>query len=50
VNTVICNGEIIYLNGEYATLNKAEIYAEVNHRLTRLLKIDLERKVADYPS
>ena len=50
VNTVICNGEVIYLNGEHKTLNKAEIYAQVNQRLPRLLKIDLERKIANYPS
>ncbi|MDF1520105.1 MAG: amidohydrolase [Brevefilum sp.] len=50
VDTVICNGEVIYLNGEHQTLNKAEIYAEVDQRLERLLKIDLKRKVADYPS
>ncbi|MFN2304631.1 MAG: amidohydrolase family protein [Anaerolineales bacterium] len=50
VDTVICNGELIYLHGKHTTLNKAEIYAEVDHRLARLLEIDLERKVADYPS
>ncbi len=50
VNTVICNGEVLYLNGEHKTLNKAEIYTEVNQRLERLLTIDLERKIANYPS
>jgi 5-methylthioadenosine/S-adenosylhomocysteine deaminase len=50
VDTVICNGEVIYLNGEHQTLNKADIIAEVNQRLERLLKIDLERKIANYPS
>ena len=50
VDTVICNGEMIYLHGEHQTLNKAEILAEVNQRLDRLLTIDHQRKVADYPS
>ena len=50
VNTVICNGEVIYLNGEHKTLIKSEILAEVNKRLPRLLNIDLNRKIADYPS
>jgi 5-methylthioadenosine/S-adenosylhomocysteine deaminase len=50
VDTVICNGEVIYLNGKHQTLNKADIIAEVNQRLERLLKIDYERKVAEYPS
>jgi 5-methylthioadenosine/S-adenosylhomocysteine deaminase len=50
VNTVICNGEIIYLNGKHQTLNKAEILTEVDKRIPRLLNIDLDRKIADYPS
>ena len=50
VDMVICNGEVIYLNGEHKTLNKTEIIAEVNQRLEPLLKIDLERKIAEYPS
>ena len=50
VDTVICNGEVIYLHGEHKTLNKAEIIAEVNQRLEGLLKINLEKKIAKYPS
>ena len=50
VDTVICNGEVIYLHGEHKTLDKAEIIAEVNQRLERLLKIDYKRKIAEYPS
>jgi len=50
VDTVICNGNLLYLHGKHQTLDKQQIFAEVNNRLQRLLKIDLNRKVADYPS
>ena len=50
VDTVICNGAVIYLNGEHKTLNKAEIITEVEQRLERLQKIDYKRKIAEYPS
>ncbi len=50
VDTVICNGKVLYQNGRHTTLNKAEIFAQVQARLPRLLQKDLNKKVADYPS
>ena len=49
VDTVICDGEIIYQGGKHLTLDLDEIYREVNKRLPRLLNKDLSRKIADYP-
>ncbi len=49
VDTVICDGKLIYQGGKHLTLDLDEIYREVNSRLPRLLKIDLSRKIADYP-
>jgi len=49
VDTVICDGEIIYHGGKHLTLDLDEIYREVNARLPHLLKKDLSRKIADYP-
>ena len=49
VDTVICDGEIIYQSGKHLTLDLDEIYREVNKRLPRLLNKDLSRKIADYP-
>ena len=49
VDTVICDGELIYQGGKHLTLDLGEIYREVNARLPHLLKKDLSRKIADYP-
>jgi len=49
VDTVICDGKVIYQGGKHLTLDLDEIYREVNSRLPRLLKTDLSRKIADYP-
>jgi len=49
VDTVICDGKLIYQGGKHLTLDLEEILREVNSRLPRLLKTDLSRKIADYP-
>ena len=49
VDTVICDGRLIYQGGKYLTLDLDEILHEVNARLPRLLNKDLSRKIADYP-
>jgi len=49
VDTVICDGKLIYQGGKHLTLDLDEIYHEVNSRLPRLLNKDLSRKIADYP-
>jgi Cytosine deaminase and related metal-dependent hydrolases len=49
VDTVICDGELIYQGGKHLTLDLEEILREVNSRLPRLLNKDLSRKIADYP-
>ena len=49
VDTVICDGELIYQGGKHLTLDLGEIYREVNARLPHLLKKDLSKKIADYP-
>jgi len=49
VDTVICDGKLIYQGGRHLTLDLDEILREVNARLPRLLKTDLSRKIADYP-
>ena len=49
VDTVICDGELIYQGGKHLTLDLEEILREVNSRLPRLLNKDLFRKIADYP-
>jgi len=49
VDTVICDGELVYQGGKHLTLDLGEIYREVNARLPHLLKKDLSRKIADYP-
>ena len=50
VDTVICDGSILYQGGRHLTLDMEEIRREVNVRLPRLLKSDLSRKIADYPA
>jgi 5-methylthioadenosine/S-adenosylhomocysteine deaminase len=49
VDTVICDGRLIYQGGNHLTLDLEEILREVNSRLPRLLNKDLSRKIADYP-
>ncbi len=49
VDTVICDGVVLYQGGKHLTLDLGEIYREVNARLPRLLKMDLSNKIADYP-
>jgi 5-methylthioadenosine/S-adenosylhomocysteine deaminase len=49
VDTVICDGELVYRGGKHLTLDLGEIYREVNARLPHLLKMDLSRRIADYP-
>ena len=49
VDTVICDGELVYQGGKHLTLDLGEIYREVNARLPHLLKKDLSKKIADYP-
>jgi len=49
VDTVICDGKLIYQGGRHLTLDLEEIYREVNARLPRLLRKDLSRKIAEYP-
>ena len=49
VDTVICNGKLIYRGGKHLTLDLDEILREVNARLPRLLNKDFSRKIADYP-
>ena len=49
VDTVICDGRLIYEGGKHLTLDLEEILREVNSRLPRLLNKDLFRKIADYP-
>ena len=50
VDTVICDGKIIYLHGKHQTLDLKEIKQEVESRLTRLVQRVSGRKVAVYPS
>ena len=50
VDTVICDGRVLYQHQRHLTLDKAEIYREVSARLPRLLRKDLYHKIADYPS
>ena len=49
VDTVICDGAVLYKGGKHQTLDLGEITREVNARLPRLLKMDLSNKIADYP-
>ena len=49
VDTVICDGKLIYQGGKHLTLDLDEIYSEVTERLPHLLNKDLSRKIADYP-
>ena len=49
VDTVVCDGKLVYKGGKHLTLDLDEIYREVNARLPHLLKKDLSRKIADYP-
>jgi len=49
VDTVICDGKLIYQGGKHLTLDLDEIYSEVTERLPHLLNKDLARKIADYP-
>ncbi len=49
VDTVICDGEVVYQGGKHLTLDLVEIMSEVNARLPHLLKKDLSKKIADYP-
>ena len=49
VNTVICNGQVLYRDGKHLTLDLDEIEGEVLCRLPRLLTKDLAKRVADYP-
>lgn len=49
VDTVVCDGKLIYQGGKHLTLDLEEIYREVNSRLPRLLKTNLSHKIADYP-
>lgn len=49
VDTVICDGNLIFQGGKHLTLDLGEIVREVNSRLPRLLKMDLSNKIADYP-
>ena len=49
VDTVICDGKIVYQGQKHLTLDLGEITREVNARLPRLLKMDLSNKIADYP-
>ncbi len=50
VDTVVCDGKIIYLHGEHQTLNLKEIRQEVESRLARLVQRVPGRKVAVYPT
>jgi 5-methylthioadenosine/S-adenosylhomocysteine deaminase len=50
VDTVICNGQVLYRDGKHLTLDLEEIVREVRSRLPRLLDKDLAHKVADYPA
>lgn len=50
VDTVICNGRLLYQHGKHLTLDKQLIQKEVEKRLSRLMHKDLNKKVADYPS
>ncbi len=50
VDTVICNGRLLYQHGKHLSLDKQLIQTEVEKRLSRLMHKDLSKKVADYPS
>jgi cytosine/adenosine deaminase-related metal-dependent hydrolase len=50
VDTVICDGRLLYHGGRHLTLDLDEILREVRSRLPRLLTKDLARKIADYPA
>lgn len=50
VDTVICDGQLLYRGGKHLTLDVQEILREVHSRLPRLLTKDLARKIADYPA
>lgn len=50
VDTVICNGQVLYRDGKHLTLDLDEIVGEVRSRHPRLLTKDLAKRVADYPA
>ena len=50
VDTVICDGQVLYQHGKHLTLDLDEILKEVRSRLPRLMNKDLEKKIAEYPA
>lgn len=50
VDTVICDGELIYHNKQHQRLNVLAIKREVESRLSRLVQRVPDRKVAVYPT
>lgn len=50
VDTVICDGQVLYQYGKHLTLDLDEILKEVRSRLPRLMNKDLEKKIAEYPA
>lgn len=50
VDTVICDGRMLYQGGKHLTLDLAEILRQVRSRLPRLMTKDLDKKIADYPA
>ena len=48
VQTVIVNGQVIMLDREILTLNKAEIISEVNKNMTRLAQCIPDKRIQIY--
>jgi len=50
VDTVICDGRVIFLHGKHTTIDKTRVMREITPRLERLSTRIPNRKVADYPT
>jgi 5-methylthioadenosine/S-adenosylhomocysteine deaminase len=50
VDTVICNGRILLLNGELQTIDKALVKRQVSQRLERLSQRVPGKRIATYPA
>lgn len=49
IDTVICNGNILYSGGKHLTIDKEQIKKEIGHRIKRLSSITNNDRVATYP-
>jgi 5-methylthioadenosine/S-adenosylhomocysteine deaminase len=49
IDTVICNGDILYSGGKHISLDKAQIIEECKKRLTRVTDFSKTKRIATYP-